>query len=133
MAAALLVPHRRLGVYTDDTQMTLALTTSLVEAGRCDVAAAAAAYADHFQTWRGYGDNTARVSPLTCHACIIECARTAAFNASCLPHVWRKAPVGAQTAAGAAIRRVALCLECVCIVPGHLLVCVCILLPGYLL
>lgn len=43
------------GRYTDDTQMTLALATSLVDRGHLDAAHAAATYAAFYESSRGYG------------------------------------------------------------------------------
>jgi poly(ADP-ribose) glycohydrolase ARH3 len=55
---------RGFGCYTDDTQMTLALATSLVESGRVDTAHVSAQYADFYQPWRGYGGAAHRVMRL---------------------------------------------------------------------
>lgn len=52
---------RGFGCYTDDTQMTLALATSLVEQGRLDAAHVAAKYAAFYEPWRGYGGAAHRV------------------------------------------------------------------------
>jgi poly(ADP-ribose) glycohydrolase ARH3 len=52
---------RGFGCYTDDTQMTLALTTSLVECGLVDAARASAKYAEFYEGWRGYGGAAHRV------------------------------------------------------------------------
>ena len=46
---------RGFGCYTDDTQMTLALASSLMERGRVDPEHASATYADYYEPWRGYG------------------------------------------------------------------------------
>lgn len=46
---------RGFGCYTDDTQMTLALATSLVECSRVDAEHASAKYAEFYEPWRGYG------------------------------------------------------------------------------
>jgi poly(ADP-ribose) glycohydrolase ARH3 len=46
---------RGYGCYTDDTQMTLALATSLIECGRVDAARVSAKYAEFYEPWRGYG------------------------------------------------------------------------------
>lgn len=55
---------RGFGCYTDDTQMTLALATSLVECGRVDAAHVSATYADFYESWRGYGGAAHRVMRL---------------------------------------------------------------------
>lgn len=55
---------RGYGCYTDDTQMTLALATSLVECGRVDAAAVSAKYAEFYESWRGYGGAAQRVMRL---------------------------------------------------------------------
>jgi len=55
---------RGFGCYTDDTQMTLALTTSLVECGRVDAAHVSAQYAEFYEAWRGYGGAAHRVMRL---------------------------------------------------------------------
>lgn len=52
---------RGFGCYTDDTQMTLALATSLVECGRADAAHVSAKYAEFYESWRGYGGAAHRV------------------------------------------------------------------------
>ena len=52
---------RGFGCYTDDTQMTVALTASLVECGRVDAAHASAKYAEFYESWRGYGGAAHRV------------------------------------------------------------------------
>jgi poly(ADP-ribose) glycohydrolase ARH3 len=52
---------RGFGCYTDDTQMTLALATSLVELGRVDAARVSAKYAEFYEPWRGYGGAAHRV------------------------------------------------------------------------
>ena len=46
---------RGFGCYTDDTQMTLALASSLVECGRVDAAHVSTKYAEFYEPWRGYG------------------------------------------------------------------------------
>ena len=46
---------RGIGCYTDDTQMTLALASSLVELGRVDAAHLSRKYAEFYEPWRGYG------------------------------------------------------------------------------
>ena len=55
---------RGFGCYTDDTQMTLALATSLVEWGRVDAAHVSAKYAEFYEAWRGYGGAAHRVMRL---------------------------------------------------------------------
>jgi poly(ADP-ribose) glycohydrolase ARH3 len=52
---------RGFGCYTDDTQMTLALATSLVECGRVDAEHVSAKYAEFYEGWRGYGGAAHRV------------------------------------------------------------------------
>jgi poly(ADP-ribose) glycohydrolase ARH3 len=52
---------RGFGCYTDDTQMTLALATSLVERGLVDAAHVSAKYAEFYEPWRGYGGAAHRV------------------------------------------------------------------------
>lgn len=52
---------RGFGCYTDDTQMTLALATSLVECGRVDAEHLSAKYAEFYEPWRGYGGAAHRV------------------------------------------------------------------------
>ncbi len=52
---------RGFGCYTDDTQMTLALATSLVERGRVDAEQVSAKYAEFYEGWRGYGGAAHRV------------------------------------------------------------------------
>lgn len=52
---------RGFGRYTDDTQMTLALATSLVRCRGIDGRDCAAAYAAHYEADRGYGGGTHRV------------------------------------------------------------------------
>ncbi len=52
---------RGYGCYTDDTQMTLALATSLVERGRLDAENVSAKYAEFYEPWRGYGGAAHRV------------------------------------------------------------------------
>ncbi len=52
---------RGFGCYTDDTQMTLALATSLVECDRVDAAHVSGKYAEFYETWRGYGGTAHRV------------------------------------------------------------------------
>jgi len=47
--------ERGFGLYTDDTQMTIALIESLIEVGKIDVRNAAYKYADHYEPQRGYG------------------------------------------------------------------------------
>ena len=56
-------PHttRGFGCYTDDTQMTLALATSLVERGRVDAKHVSSKYAEFYEGWRGYGGAAHRV------------------------------------------------------------------------
>jgi ADP-ribosylglycohydrolase len=53
----------RLGRYTDDTQMTLALAKSLVARGKCDPKDAATQYALHYEPFgsRGYSRRTGQV------------------------------------------------------------------------
>ena len=51
--------NRGFGQYTDDTQMALALATSLVEHGRVDAARVSAKYAEFYEPWRGYGSGDA--------------------------------------------------------------------------
>jgi len=46
---------RGFGCYTDDTEMTLALASSLAECGRVDAAHVSAKYAEFYEPWRGYG------------------------------------------------------------------------------
>lgn len=46
---------RGFGCYTDDTQMTLALATSLVRRGRVDAQDVSQTYARFYEPWRGYG------------------------------------------------------------------------------
>ena len=55
---------RGFGCYTNDTQMTLALATSLVECGRVDAARVSAKYAEFYEPWRGYGGAAHRVMRL---------------------------------------------------------------------
>jgi ADP-ribosylglycohydrolase len=55
---------RGFGCYTDDTQMTLALATSLVECGHVDAAHVSAKYAEFYESWRGYGGAAHRVMRL---------------------------------------------------------------------
>ncbi len=55
---------RGFGCYTDDTQMTLALATSLVECGYMDAAHVSAKYAEFYEAWRGYGGAAHRVMRL---------------------------------------------------------------------
>jgi poly(ADP-ribose) glycohydrolase ARH3 len=55
---------RGFGCYTDDTQMTLALATSLVENGQVDAAHVSAKYAEFYESWRGYGGAAQRVMRL---------------------------------------------------------------------
>lgn len=55
---------RGFGCYTDDTQMALALATSLVECGRVDAAHASAKFAEFYEPWRGYGGAAHRVMRL---------------------------------------------------------------------
>ncbi|MGA2256030.1 MAG: ADP-ribosylglycohydrolase family protein [Thermoguttaceae bacterium] len=57
-------PGRGYGCYTDDTQMTLALATSLVECGLVDAAHVSAKYAEFYEAWRGYGGAAHRVMRL---------------------------------------------------------------------
>jgi len=52
---------RGFGCYTDDTQMALALATSIVEQGRVDAAHVSARYAEFYEPWRGYGGAAHRV------------------------------------------------------------------------
>ena len=52
---------RGFGSYTDDTQMTVALATSLVECGRVDAEHVSGKYAEFYEPWRGYGGATHRV------------------------------------------------------------------------
>lgn len=47
--------ERGFGCYTDDTQMTLALATSLVERGHADSEHISSKYAEFYQSSRGYG------------------------------------------------------------------------------
>lgn len=47
--------ERGFGCYTDDTQMTLALATSLVRRGRVDAEDVSKTYARFYEPWRGYG------------------------------------------------------------------------------
>jgi len=53
--------ERGFGRYTDDTQMTLALGQSIIDAGKVDPAHAALAYATSFDIARGYGGMTINV------------------------------------------------------------------------
>ncbi len=46
---------RGFGKYTDDTQMTLALATSIADHGKVDTAHVSAKYAEFYEAWRGYG------------------------------------------------------------------------------
>jgi len=46
-------------LYTDDTQMTLALASSLVETGTVDPRHCAESYAGFYEGWRGYGPGAA--------------------------------------------------------------------------
>lgn len=46
---------RGFSCYTDDTQMTLALASSLVEHGRVDAEQVSTKYAEFYESWRGYG------------------------------------------------------------------------------
>lgn len=55
---------RGFGCYTDDTQMTLALATSLVECGHVDAAHVSAKYPEFYESWRGYGGAAHRVMRL---------------------------------------------------------------------
>jgi hypothetical protein len=55
---------RGFGCYTDDTQMTLALATSLVECGLVDAAHVSTKYAEFYEAWRGYGGAAHRVMRL---------------------------------------------------------------------
>jgi len=52
---------RGFGCYTDDTQMTLALVTGLVEQGRVEAGHVSAKYAEFYEGWRGYGGAAHRV------------------------------------------------------------------------
>lgn len=52
---------RGFGCYTDDTQMTLALASSLVQQGHIDAAHVSATYAEFYEPWRGYGGTAHRV------------------------------------------------------------------------
>ncbi|MFO7982635.1 MAG: ADP-ribosylglycohydrolase family protein [Desulfuromonadales bacterium] len=52
---------RGLGRYTDDTQMTIALATSIQRCGDVDGADCARRYADFFEPQRGYGGSAARI------------------------------------------------------------------------
>jgi poly(ADP-ribose) glycohydrolase ARH3 len=52
---------RGFGCYTDDTQMAVALATSLVECGRVDAGHASVMYARFYEPWRGYGGAAHRV------------------------------------------------------------------------
>ena len=54
---------RGFGCYTDDTQMTLALATSLVEHGRVDATRVSAKYAEFYESWRGNG-GAMRIAPV---------------------------------------------------------------------
>ncbi len=47
--------HRGFGCYTNDSQMTLALATSLVKHGRVDAEQASAKCAEHYEPWTGNG------------------------------------------------------------------------------
>ncbi len=47
--------ERGFGCYTDDTQMTLALATSLVQRGQADSERISSTYAEFYQPSRGYG------------------------------------------------------------------------------
>lgn len=58
------------GCYTDDMQMTIALTRSLLQWGRCDPVKASQAYAQEFQPHRGYGGSAAKVRGLWLHAAV---------------------------------------------------------------
>ena len=67
--SGLVDPHRRLsGRYTDDTEMTLALASSLIECGRLDVAHCATTYAGFFasEPHRGYGPAVSKVLTMLC-------------------------------------------------------------------
>jgi poly(ADP-ribose) glycohydrolase ARH3 len=55
---------RSFGCYTDDTQMTVALATSLVECGLVDAAHVSGKYAEFYEAWRGYGGAAHRVMRL---------------------------------------------------------------------
>jgi len=44
--------NRGFGCFTDDTQMTLALATSLVEVGRVEASHVSAKYAEFYEPWR---------------------------------------------------------------------------------
>ncbi|NIQ93975.1 MAG: hypothetical protein GWO11_07540 [Desulfuromonadales bacterium] len=52
---------RGLGRYTDDTQMTFALATSMVRCAGVDDADCARAYAEYLEPWRGYGRSAIRI------------------------------------------------------------------------
>lgn len=52
---------RGFGCYTDDTQMTLALATSLIERGRVEAEHVSATYAEFYEPWRGYGGGAHQV------------------------------------------------------------------------
>ncbi len=56
------------GRFTDDTEMTLALATSLIECGRLDAAHCASTYARFFSSEprRGYGPAASRVLAMLC-------------------------------------------------------------------
>lgn len=62
-------PDRPGGTFTDDTEMTLALASSLVENGRLDPAACAAAYvhAYYAEPRRGYGPSVSHILAMLRH------------------------------------------------------------------
>lgn len=56
------LPHEKgFGFYTDDTEMTLALTRSLIDQGRVDAADCSRCYAEAFTPERGYGRSAVRI------------------------------------------------------------------------
>ena len=67
----------RFGEYTDDTQMAVALTRSLVTCGRADAADCAKCYAEDFEPRRGYGGSTVKVCVCVC-MCVCVCVRARA-------------------------------------------------------
>jgi poly(ADP-ribose) glycohydrolase ARH3 len=86
------------GRYTDDTEMTLALATSLIECGRLDGAHCASTYAKFFsaEPRRGYGPAVSRVLALLCAGADYRTTGRAIFPGGSFANggAMRIAPVG---------------------------------------
>lgn len=88
-------------VYTDDTQMAIALAEALCEQPAPQAADYAASYAAHFQEWRGYGRGARTIMQCLQHGVEWEEASTVAFKDGSWGNgaAMRVAPLGVHFAA----------------------------------